>query len=388
MKILYISHTSEMHGSGKAILNIIEQMIQKDTDVYVILPKAEGTLYNNIKKLKIKYSIEPVAFWIWPRLINTRDYILFIYRIFKLIIKSLLFYIQLIRIVKEYKPNIIHTNVGVVHIGQMVANKMKISHVWHIREYQDLDFGWKTFPSKKQFQKKLLHSNNYPIFITKGVYDHYHLNLNNNAKVIYDGVFDATTIPHIKIQKKRYFLFVGLISVGKGTLEAINAFLSISPKYPEYELWIAGSGNELYIKKLKMDFATSKSSKQIKFLGHRTDVYRLMSDATALIVASKFEGFGFITAEAMFNGCLVIGRNTAGTKEQFDNGLNLTGEEIGIRYNSIEELKSSMQKLCETGIDCYLDKLKKAQQTVIELYSSQKNAEEIYSLYKEILKKY
>lgn len=40
----------------------------------------------------------------------------------------------------------------------------------------------------------------------------------------------------------------------------------------------------------------------------------------ALIVPSPFEAFGLITAEAMFNKCLVIGRDTAGTKEQFDNG--------------------------------------------------------------------
>ena len=45
-----------------------------------------------------------------------------------------------------------------------------------------------------------------------------------------------------------------------------------------------------------------------------------MSKALALFVPSSFEGFGFITVEAMFCGCLVIGRNTGGTKEQFDNG--------------------------------------------------------------------
>lgn len=61
---------------------------------------------------------------------------------------------------------------------------------------------------------------------------------------------------------------------------------------------------------------------QVVFLGMRKDIYSLMKDAMALIVPSYWEGFGFITTEAMFNGCLVIGRNTSGTKEQFDNGLD------------------------------------------------------------------
>jgi glycosyltransferase involved in cell wall biosynthesis len=38
-----------------------------------------------------------------------------------------------------------------------------------------------------------------------------------------------------------------------------------------------------------------------------------MAHATALIVSSYHEGFGFITVEAMFNGCLVIGNNKGGT---------------------------------------------------------------------------
>lgn len=59
----------------------------------------------------------------------------------------------------------------------------------------------------------------------------------------------------------------------------------------------------------------------VKFLGRRDDVYELMAQSEMLIVPSIFEGFGFITAEGMANGCVVLGRNTAGTKEQFDVGL-------------------------------------------------------------------
>lgn len=381
MKVLYISHTSEMHGSGKALINIIEAMILRSVEVCIILPKVNGALIEEIKKLKINYFVGPVEAWVWPSLKSKKDYILFLYRVSMLLINSMLFYIKLLFIVKEYEPDIIHTNVGVVHMAYYVAKKLNIPHVWHIREYQDLYFGWTPFPSKKSFQKKLLSSNNYPIAITKEVYKHHDLQLNCNAKYIYDGVFDAKVVPEIKEHKKNYFLFVGLISEGKGTAEAINAFLSVSSQYTEYELWIAGGGNEKYIEKLKKNICQSDKKSQIKFLGHRTDIYELMSEALALIVSSKNEGFGFITAEAMYNGCLVIGRNTAGTKEQFDNGLNLTGIEIGIRYNSSEELVSVMQNLCNNGISGHLNTLKEAQRAVIALYSSKKNAEQIYNYY-------
>ena len=44
----------------------------------------------------------------------------------------------------------------------------------------------------------------------------------------------------------------------------------------------------------------------------------------------------------MLNNCLVIERDTAGTKEQFNNGLKDTGEEIGLRFKTVEELTMRM----------------------------------------------
>jgi|LSQX01.2.fsa_nt_gb glycosyltransferase involved in cell wall biosynthesis len=387
MKLLYISHSSEIQGSGRALLNIIQEMIQKGIQVKVIIPKASGEFFEEINKLNIEYSVQPVVSWIWPRLKTFRDYLLFPYRFVRLITKSLFFYNSLSKKVKSYQPDIIHTNVGVVHIGHFVAKKLNIPHVWHNREYQDLDFGWKPFPSKRSFFKKLHDLNNHPIEITKGVYNHHNMELNENATIIYDGVFDGTIVNSIELNKSKYFLFVGSISEGKGTTEAVNAFISISKQFPDYELWIAGGGSKSIIDELKSKIIIAGCSEKVHFLGYRKDIYKLMSKATALIVPSRFEGFGFITAEAMYNGCLVIGKNNAGTKEQFDNGLNLSGEEIGIRYNTTEELISIMQNLCGKGIEAYHKTIELAQKTVIELYSTQKNANEIYNYYKKILNK-
>lgn len=385
MKVLYISHSSEIQGAGKALLNIIDEIIKIGVNVHVVIPRKRGALYEEIKEQNIDYSIQPVVAWVWPNLKTVRDYLLFPYRIIRLIIKSTLFYYSLQKRVKLFQPDIIHTNVGVVHIGHFVAKKLNIPHVWHNREYQDLHFGWKPFPSKRSFFKKLHDLNNHPIEITKGVYNHHKMHLNKNAKVIYDGVFDTSKIPTITFNKKNYFLFVGAIIEGKGTYEAIDAFVNVCKEHPDFELWIAGSGSKAYIDKLKTNISNVGCNEQVKFFGHRNDVYNLMSEATALIVPSRFEGFGFITAEAMFNGCLVVGKDTAGTKEQFDNGLKFAGAEIGIRYNTLDELTSEMQNLCNKGIEGYYDTIVNAQKTVVELYSTQRNADEIYNYYKTIL---
>ena len=63
----------------------------------------------------------------------------------------------------------------------------------------------------------------------------------------------------------------------------------------------------------------ANASNNLSYLGFRKDVYNLMANATALIVASKCEGFGLITIEAIFNGCFVIGNNSGVTKEILEN---------------------------------------------------------------------
>jgi glycosyltransferase involved in cell wall biosynthesis len=385
--VLYITHSSEIQGSGQALLNIIENLNRMGVVVYIVLPKAKGTLYNIIIERNIKHYILPVVSWIWPRLRTYYDYILFPLRLFRLLLKHIMSLIQLNKLAKTLNPEIIHTNVGVVHIGHYVAKRHKIPHVWHIREFQDLDFGWKTFPTRNIFLRILKNPNNFPIAITKEVYNYHNLADNINAKVIYDGVFNNNSIPEIINKKEKYLLFVGNISEGKGAKEVILAFISIAETFPEYQLWLAGNSSPKLEGELNRIIKVTKCKEQIKFLGFRNDVYSLMSKATALIVASRYEGFGFITAEAMYNGCLVVGKNTAGTKEQFDNGYKMHGSEIALRYNTENELAKVMETICNNDINDYLPIIKKAQETAIALYTKELNAENIYQLYLEIITK-
>ena len=63
-----------------------------------------------------------------------------------------------------------------------------------------------------------------------------------------------------------------------------------------------------------------------------------MAHAAAFLMCSENEGLGRVSIEAMFYGCLVIGRNSGGTKEfVLDN-------RTGYLFNTIEECASIMQK--------------------------------------------
>ena len=89
----------------------------------------------------------------------------------------------------------------------------------------------------------------------------------------------------------------------------------------------------------------------------------------------------------MFSGCLVIGNNVAGTKEQFDNGLELTGEEIALRYTAEAQLVQHLIDVTNNPIEQYEPIILRGQEVVRQLYTAEMHVEQVYDLYKKITTK-
>jgi glycosyltransferase involved in cell wall biosynthesis len=146
-----------------------------------------------------------------------------------------------------------------------------------------------------------------------------------------------------------------------------------------------GSADEVYYRKQLRYVKENNLSDLVDFLGNRNDVAELMAQSRALIVSSPFEGFGFCMPEAMQQGCLVIARNTSGTKEQLDTALELTGQEIALRYDSADELASILKEVGTRSEEYYQGYREKAFEVVNRLYTRENNSKEVYYFYKEIL---
>ncbi len=374
-KIVYIVNHTVPYGANVALLNIVDEMIKYNIEIMVVTGDS-GYLCEELEKRKIKYEIIYHQFQIYPSIKSFKNALNFFYRLFKMLYYNFKAEFKLKKVINKFQPDLIHTNIGPTHIGYNVAKKLGIPHIWHIREYQDLDFGMVPFPSKEGFINKLNSINNISIAITMGIFDHFQMN--KNAKVIYDGVMNERHTQFIDI-KSNYFLFLGRLEETKGIRQLILAFIDFSSFNDDYDLLIAGNGSDIFVNELKLIVNKSGFTKRIHFLGFRKDINELLSKATALIVPSKHEGFGFITVEAMFNGCLVVGNNSAGTKEILET------EKLGILYTGHDELVSSLKEIVISGIENYYPMIKKAQKIASKLYSKETNSNEIFNLYKHIL---
>ena len=375
MKVLYILHDSDMGGSNISLLNLMSGMKNKGIEIVAVVPNIKEVFKDKLITLGIRYYNCPIVMSIlWP---SWRDKSLkgkcgYILRLLKSKYNS---YKQLKTIIEKEKPDIIHTNVGVVQEGYFCARRLKIPHVWHLREYQDRDFNWSIFPSKWIF-KSLLH-NSYVISITKDIHKAFNLTKNEKHRVIYNGILPQNrTI--LNYPKKKYFLCASRISKEKGHDDVVRAFAIFHKSYPDYMLLILGYGDKAFIQELKDLGKHLGCYDNIIFRGYTDNVIDYMKDATALIVASRNEGFGRMTAEAAFAGCLVIGRNTGGTKEII--------EEIGgLRFNKKEELLHNMFVTADMTEQTYINNVLYAQTKAKELYSNEKNINNVYKLYLDII---
>lgn len=374
-----------MYGDNIALINIIPSLIKKRVTPFFLVQR-EGDFSRFLKANGYNFKVIPFTYNIVYSL-NKNKHLRWMLYLLKLTLYSRnnrRYINEGTKIINTFKPDIIHTNCSATAFGYLLAQKNQISHIWHLREYMTLDHNKEYFPSKNFFLKKLDSANNECICITPDIKEYF--SSKKNKVVIYDGVVEDN-LPIIDISnKKNQILFVGRLLETKGIYDVVNAFCKVCKQSDNFTLCIIGDGASTVKENIKKIIEIYDADKIVSFLGYRKDIYSLMRESKAIVVASRFEAFGFITAEAMYNKCLVIGRNTAGTKLQLDNCAQYYGFEVGIRYEKQEELERAIDDLIHSDYSIYDKMLSAAQKAVVNFYSKQSSAISVNNLYNRIKK--
>lgn len=386
MNIAYILHsTSANDGATKAFFNMLDGLVQHGVKPFAVVPDKEGA-FLELDKRQIPTLVQTYRASAYPHSYTPYQKLLFVPRLLARIIANHKATKAVTAWIKDNKIDIVHSNTGVVRIGFDAAQKVGIPHVYHIREYAD-KIGIPYFPSKASFVRQLDKRLSYSVCITKAVQEHFHQdNKGGVSRVIYDGVLSETAVMPTG-NTKNYFLFAGRIQPAKGLDQLLEAYKRYTEGNAQpLHLKVAGGiGDGGYYQKQVRFINDNGLTELVELLGNRNDVPILMREARALIVSSPFEGFGFCMPEAMQQGCLVIGRNTSGTKEQLDVALEMTGQEIALRYETTDQLAALLQEVANNPHSYYKDYILRAFGVVNRLYTKEANVREILRFYKEIL---
>jgi L-malate glycosyltransferase len=156
-------------------------------------------------------------------------------------------------------------------------------------------------------------------------------------QVIYNGIeIDKFKNTEFKLNTDAPIFFnIGRLEKQKGQIYLIQAFKILLKKYPQAELWIAGSGS--LEKELKTE---SKELSNVKFLGTRKDIADIFKQIDIFVLPSLWEGMGVVLPEAMLARKPIIASNVPAVKEVVkDNKTGLLSEP-----KDVNKLAKKMEK--------------------------------------------
>lgn len=386
MTVLYILHQTILMGGGtKSFLIMLQGLMQRGINPIVVMPDCKG-VFSEIEALKVPTVVTMYRDSTYPWVHSLKDVFLFLPRI---VLHRIINFIAVRRISKSVSGlgvDLVHTNVSVCSIGFRVSRRLKIPHVYHIREYADKDFGLYFIPTRNLYLRQLSAKKSYSICITKDIQRYFQQDNSNNSRVIYNGIQHAIA-KRPQVSKKDFFLYAGRLVAAKGVMEMLEAYYEYKSQAVHiYPIYIIGEQPDpVYFRRVK-DYIKSRHLENLVIIcGQRADIQDYMQHAKAIIIPSHNEGFGRCMPEAMFNGCLAVGRDTGGTHEQFENGLELTGDEIALRFNTNTQLAQHLLDISNHTPDHYQSMLERAFYTVNHLYSAESNVNNVYHFYKQIL---
>ncbi|MEM0966365.1 MAG: glycosyltransferase family 4 protein [Verrucomicrobiota bacterium] len=288
-------------------------------------------------------------------------------------------------VLREFKPDCIVSNTAAVSYGSLIAARHHIPHVWHIREYGDLDWDFSPDFGMKRRSKELNQSRR-AICISKAVAKH-HIKQNPSVPIskfitIYNGIGCKSEVlerfnPKPTRGDSLNIGIAGLIKPSKGQAVAVKAFAASKQSLPNLrmKLLVAGKGDTSELEALAKNLGVKD---QVDFLGHLEYMDNFYKSLDIGLMCSENEGFGRVTAEYMSWGIPVIGRNSGATPEIVENNLT------GLLYDNAEEFTEKMISLLES-LEERQRLGKNGRKKAIEYYSSERSAEAFLTAVKEAI---
>lgn len=378
IRVLYLTHDDRMRGGANRSLLTLIQCVKMEVEAIVVTTR-KAEIYHCFTKAGIRCLVLPV-----PQHIQSSAES-FLVRLGKYpfrFVKKALQKRQLLRGIHKCFPlkgdiDIVHTNTAVVSVGQAVAQILGAHHVWHLREYVNLDHGLKLMGTWTQLRRAVALSDA-TIAISKSVQRHFLPCPKPLDVCIYNAVVAVSSQNMIPLSKGREkaFLFVGTLCASKGAEDALEAFIRFHSDHPDWILYMIGAGESSYEYLLKKKCVDARCEDVVHFLGFCENPYPYYFRCRAFLMCSRMEALGRTTIEALDSGCIPIGHDTGGTSELIESGVT------GFLYQTDEELLQAMNLIATTSHD---EMIKNAHDFAQHNFVPNSYGNAVVSLYRQLI---
>lgn len=334
MNILYVAHERNLGGASKSLVTLVSDMKRRGHTVAVILPFRSGQVGRSLKEQGIPVRHIFFGWWMMPKAWNPLFQILFriLYRMEPLAVR------RIASFARKRQVQIIHSNSSAIDAGARAALRCGLPHVWHFREFGDLDYGLSYLLGKEESARRACAVPGKIVFISKCLRHYYEKEIPDaHAEVIYNGVAGTFLYDkHEAVQNGKgrsrargtvTFLIAGNFHEGKHQELAIEACRILHMQGVRgMRLVIAGASSALKSSKAFEERLRAEAGKlpdgMITFTGYVSDMAGLRKTTDVELVCSAMEAFGRVTAEAMLSSNPVIGADSGATPELITDGEN------------------------------------------------------------------
>lgn len=355
MHIAFLAHYPELYGASRSLIDLIDGLAPHGVETSVIVPQP-GALSDELARRDVAFRVLPVGRWVTPsaRRRNRTDRagrparhvhaaagcIRYNARVLPAIEKQL----------RAWNTDVVYSNSSVLLSGALVAARLRIPHVWHLREFGDLDYDLKpTFG--RTAQRWFISRADGVIAVSNAVRVHFARGRRSRIRVVYNGIRWQADFDRLQRRTRRRrssrdgtytFAIVGLLHPAKGQESAIRALRHLVQAGRNARLVLAGTGSPDYEHELKTLAGRLDVHDRVEFRGYVNDAFAVYEEADAVLMCSRCEAMGRVTVEAMAASRPVIGFGGGGTREIVKHGST------GLLYDGdYEELASCMQQLSD-----------------------------------------
>lgn len=371
MIVLYINHETDMLGGCSYSL---ENMMKSLNAQYskIVLFRKKGVVYDYFVKSGYECYVIPFKLNI---LKNNRGGLKYhVRKVYDSVFNAIAKF-RIASLVRGKKVDIIHSNTSVMTIGVEVAHYLQLPHVWHFREFQNLDFGMEPFCGMKKF-RTYIQMSTVVIAISDAIYKHWNLQTHQHAYVLRNAVRSKKEL-YVSGKKDKIILFCSSkLTKSKGADVALDIFIKSGLYQKGYSLVYIGHVFDMdLVNELKRKACESMVMENVVFEGYQSDVASYMKRSSAFLMCSRNEALGRVTIEAMFYGSLVIARNSGGTTEFIQSGEN------GFLWDDVDEAASFLKRIEDPSI---AQIIASASETASLCFSEEEYGKKIMSIYESL----
>lgn len=249
MRVLWISHTSNLEGAEKSLIEAVTALHQRGVEVHVVFPE-QGELIAMLNGIASAHVV-PYIWWVYGDkqpfnpFRKPRQSLHLIRKTVKNLRKILRSVPELEKVLKDVQPSLVITNTIVIPCGALAAYKLGIPHVWYIREFLEEDHGCAFMFGRKfslflidKLSRKVITNSQATYKRFSGEISQAKLSVIHNAVEISKEIEES--IPPNKQEGTFYISLIGRKTPAKGQKDAIEALAMLLKNGVNAHLWLVG----------------------------------------------------------------------------------------------------------------------------------------------------